>query len=82
MAAWRKLKRDLTRLEAKKLLGEPALIVPQLVHTPDRGEIWTYEYKSDSNDALATGELHFEPVDGRLLSWSEPDWKTISAERS
>lgn len=78
MTAWRKLKRDLTRLEVKKLLGEPVLIVPQLMNTPERGEIWTYEYRSDSQ-AVATGELEFEPADGRLITWTEPDWKLLSS---
>ncbi len=78
MTKWRGLKRDLTRNEVRRLLGEPLRVDHPSPPPDDSLETWTYEYVSDNKASPgATGIVRFTADEGRLRSWSEPDWKAL-----
>ncbi|MFO0838389.1 MAG: zinc ribbon domain-containing protein [Phycisphaerae bacterium] len=79
LARWRAIRRDLTRRESRALLGEPLRIEPPVAEARDGHERWVYEYESTTPGQRIRGVLVFSAAEGRLLSWSEPDWALLEA---
>jgi hypothetical protein len=77
MQQWRRLKRDLTRQEVRKALGEPLRIEQPPAAAGAEYEQWTYEYRGEASGSIVIGMVSFEAWDGRLVSWSEPEWKLL-----
>lgn len=79
MRHWRELKRDLTRNEVRRVLGEPLRIErPHAPHGAER-EVWVYEYAANATGVSMLGTLQFQAHEGRLMNWVEPDWKALAA---
>src|SRR5262245_52162909 len=77
---WRKLSHRLTRKDVDALLAEPAKRdVAPLTHG-EPSETWTYEYeRTESPSVCIAGRVTFMLPDGRVASWSEPDWSKFHA---
>ncbi len=74
---WRLISHKLTRKDVHKLLGEPAR--RDVVSSGrDSVETWTYAYATiGDSPAQAAGQVHFMLPDGRVSTWSEPDWTQL-----
>jgi hypothetical protein len=80
MQQWRRLKRDLTRQEVRMALGEPLRIDQPPATSGEELELWTYEYKGAMGGATVSGLVRFVAWEGRLVSWSEPEWRMLMNE--
>jgi hypothetical protein len=78
MQKWRKLSTQMTRREARQLLGEPARI--ELSQTGQQTETWIYEYEVVRGEqSSVTGRITLSASEARVLSWIEPDWQALKA---
>lgn len=78
LAQWRKLTTRLTRKDVRNLLGEPLRL-----QRTENSELWIYVYDVVSQPAtVVEGSVKYDPFDGRLLSWEEPDWHALNATRA
>ena len=85
MQQWRKLSARLTRREARQLLGEPARVElgdpsdPSRAHVAPTIESWIYEYEVVGHpDRRVQGLVRISVPEGRVLSWTEPDWNALA----
>lgn len=77
---WRKLSHSLTRKDVYKLLGEPAQRAVTPLNDAEPSETWTYEFeRAESPSSRIAGRVTFILPDGRVASWSEPDWSQFHA---
>ncbi len=84
MLHWRRLRRQMTRREVRRLLGEPSHITVTSAAEP-RMERWLYEYERDRCPRAGpslSGFIEFELPDGVTAGWTEPDWSSVSADTS
>jgi len=87
MKQWRLVGHQMTRKEIRKLLGEPARIEQQVSPGTNTGatetplamtEVWNYDYEVvDGSKQVTRGCVVFSVPEGRLLTWSEPDWSIL-----
>jgi hypothetical protein len=77
LAHWRKLSTRLTRKDVRHLLGEPLRL-----QRTENSEQWIYRYDVASQPGLTVeGFVKFDPFDGRLLAWEEPEWVALNSTR-
>ncbi len=74
LAQWRKLTTRMTRKDVRHLLGEPLRL-----QRTENSEQWVYVYEAVSDQGQTVeGKVKFDPSDGRVLSWTEPDWESLN----
>jgi hypothetical protein len=82
MQQWRLLSHNLTRKEVRKALGEPIRIETGEPAGASTAEIWTYEYEVVNRpEEHVSGTVKLSVLEGRVLSWVEPDWHRLGAAR-
>lgn len=64
----------MTRKDVRQALGEPLRL-----QRTENSEQWVFVYEAVSDQGRAVeGKVKFDPSDGRVLSWMEPDWETLN----
>lgn len=79
MQCWRRLSHKLTRKDVRTLLGEPLRIEPPARPGDAAMERWEYEYATGAGRLRARGSIEFLAAEGRILTWTEPDWTVFDA---
>lgn len=74
LAQWRKLTTRMTRKDVRQTLGEPLRL-----QRTENSEQWVFVYEAVSDQGQTVeGKVKFDPSDGRVLSWTEPDWEALN----
>lgn len=74
LSQWRKLTTRMTRKDVRQTLGEPLRL-----QRTENSEQWVYVYDVVTEEAPPVeGRVKFDPHDGRVLSWTEPDWELLN----
>jgi outer membrane protein assembly factor BamE (lipoprotein component of BamABCDE complex) len=74
LAQWRSLTTRMTRKDVRHTLGEPLRL-----QRTENSEQWVYVYEAIAGKtSTVEGMVKFDPDDGRVLSWNEPDWQTLN----
>lgn len=78
LAQWRKLSTRMTRKDVRHLLGESLRL-----QRTENSEQWIYVYEVVAEKSLSVqGCVKFDPHDGRVLSWTEPDWERLNQDHA
>jgi len=74
---WRRLSNGWTRLDVRRVLGQPLAIAFPTPHDSDAPalEEWTYRYTHPNGTAPEIrGVVAFLTTDGQVHSWLSPNW--------
>ncbi len=83
MQQWRRLSHQMTRKDVRKALGEPIRIDTSDPAGASTAELWTYEYEVvDRPGQRVSGTVKLSVLEGRVLSWIEPDWARLGSSGS